>query len=114
VESDLQHISYESSTFNRAQISTAIGVKMADKHESKTKKLMAPHEKGNFNHLYDFLFTVVESIEELSCTRARNRLRISPTASCSRWPRRLLLSNGRKTCSSFLSVGNWRRVDKRR
>ena len=50
---------------------------MADRHESKTKKLMAPHEKRNFNHLYDFLFTVVESIEELSCARARNRLRIT-------------------------------------
>ena len=84
---------------------------MADKHESNTKKHMGPHEKRNFNYLYDFLFTVVESIEELSYARARNRLKISPTASCSR---RSPLSNGRKTCSSFLSVGNWRRVDKRR
>lgn len=87
---------------------------MADKHESKTKKLMAPNEKSNFNHLYDFLFTVVESIEELSCARARNLLRITTTATSSRWPRRLPLSNGRKTCSSFLSERNWRRVDKRR
>ena len=65
MESDLQNISYESSTFNRAQISVAIGVKMADRHESKSKKLMAPHEKRNFNHLDDFLFAVVESIEEV-------------------------------------------------
>jgi hypothetical protein len=86
---------------------------MADKRESKTKKLMAPHEKRNFNHLYDFLFTVVESIEELSCARARNRSRITTTATCSRRRRRLPLSNGRKTCLSFLSGGNWKRVDKR-
>jgi len=37
---------------------------MADEREVKTKKLMAPHEKRNFNHLDDFLFTVAESIEE--------------------------------------------------
>jgi hypothetical protein len=114
VESDLQHISYESSTFNRAQISVAIGVKMADRHESKSKKLMAPHKKCNFNHLDDFLFTVVESIEELSRALARNRLRIATTVTCSRWPGRLPLSNRRKTCLSFLSGRNWRRVDKRR
>jgi hypothetical protein len=77
VESDLQDISYESSAFNRARTSVAIGAKMADKHESKTKKLMAAHEKRDFNQLDDFLFTV---------------------ADCSRWPRHLPLSNGRKTC----------------
>jgi len=93
VESDLQNISYESSTFNRAQITVAIGVKMADRHESRTKKLMAPHEKHNFNHLVDFLFTVVESIEELSRALARNRLRIATTATCSRRPRRLRMNN---------------------
>jgi hypothetical protein len=64
VESDLQDISYESSVFNRARTSGAIGAKMADKHESKTKKLMATHEKRDFNQLDDFLFTVAESIEE--------------------------------------------------
>jgi hypothetical protein len=37
---------------------------MADEREVKTKKLMASHEKRNFNHLDDFLFTVAESIEE--------------------------------------------------
>jgi hypothetical protein len=37
---------------------------MADEREVKTKKLMAPHEKRNFNYLDDFLFTVAESIEE--------------------------------------------------
>lgn len=37
---------------------------MADKRESKTKKLMAMREKRNFNHLDDFLYTVAESIEE--------------------------------------------------
>ncbi len=37
---------------------------MADKFETKTKKLMAPHEKRDFNNLDDFLFTVAESIEE--------------------------------------------------
>jgi hypothetical protein len=114
VESDLQNISYESSTFNRAQISVAIGVKMADRHESKTKKLIAPHEKRNFNHLDDFLFTVAESIEELSRALARNRSRTTTIATCSRLPRRLPLSDGRKTCLSFLSGRNWRRVDKRR
>lgn len=87
---------------------------MADRHESKTKKLMAPHEKCNFNHLDDFLFTVVESIEELSRALARNRLRITTTATCSGRPRRLPLNNGRKTCLSFLSGRNWRRADKRR
>jgi hypothetical protein len=40
------------------------GAKMSDEREVKTKKLMAPHEKRNFNHLDDFLFTVAESIEE--------------------------------------------------
>jgi hypothetical protein len=114
VESDLQNISYETTTFNRAQISVAMGVKMADKHVSKTKKLIAPHEKCNFNRLDDFLFTVVESIEQLSRELARNRLRTTTTATCSRRPRRLPLSNGRKACLSFLSGGNWRRVDKRR
>jgi hypothetical protein len=108
VESDLQNISYESSTFNLAQISIAIGVKMADRHESKTKKLMAPHEKRNFNHLDDFFFTVVESIEELSRALARNRLRTTTAATCSHLPRRLPLSNGRKTRLSFLSGRNWR------
>jgi hypothetical protein len=37
---------------------------MADEREVKTKKLMASHDKRNFNHLDDFLFTVAESIEE--------------------------------------------------
>jgi hypothetical protein len=37
---------------------------MADEREVKTKKLMASHEKRNFNHLDDFLFTVAESVEE--------------------------------------------------
>jgi hypothetical protein len=37
---------------------------MADEREVKTKKLMVPHDKRNFNHLDDFLFTVAESIEE--------------------------------------------------
>jgi hypothetical protein len=37
---------------------------MSDEREVKTKKLMAPHEKRNFSHLDDFLFTVAESIEE--------------------------------------------------
>jgi hypothetical protein len=37
---------------------------MADEREGKTKKLMASHEKRNFNHLDDFLFTVAESVEE--------------------------------------------------
>jgi len=114
VESDLQNISNETSTFNRAQITVAMGVKMADKHESKTKKLIAPLEICNFNHLDDFLFTVVESIEELSRALARNRLRTTTTETYSRRPRRLSLSNGRKTCMSFLSGRNWRRVDKRR
>jgi hypothetical protein len=60
----LQNSSYESSAFNRALISVVIGVKMSNEREVKTKKLMAPHEKRNFNHLDDFLFTVAESIEE--------------------------------------------------
>jgi hypothetical protein len=64
VESNLQNVSYESSAFNRARTSGAIGAKMADKHESKTKKLMAAHERRDFNRLDDFLFTVAESIEE--------------------------------------------------
>ena len=97
MESDLQNNSYESSTFNQAQISVAIGVKMADRHESKSKKLMAPNEKRNFNQLDDFLFAVVESIEELSRALARNRLRITTAATRSPWPRHLPLSNGRKT-----------------
>jgi hypothetical protein len=37
---------------------------MADEREVKTKKLMASHDKRNFNHLDDFLFTVAESVEE--------------------------------------------------
>jgi hypothetical protein len=37
---------------------------MSNEREVKTKKLMAPHEKRNFNYLDDFLFTVAESIEE--------------------------------------------------
>ena len=37
---------------------------MSTEREVKTKKLMAPHEKRNFNYLDDFLFTVAESIEE--------------------------------------------------
>jgi hypothetical protein len=41
-----------------------IGAKMADKHESNTKKLMAAREKRDFNQLDDFLFTVAENIEE--------------------------------------------------
>jgi hypothetical protein len=64
VESDLQDSSYESSAFTQAQIYFVIGAKMADEREFKTKKLIAPHEKRNFNHLDDFLFTVAESIEE--------------------------------------------------
>jgi hypothetical protein len=64
VESDLQDSSYESSAFARAQIYFVIGAKMGDEREFKTKKLIAPHEKRNFNHLDDFLFTVAESIEE--------------------------------------------------
>ena len=67
---------------------------MVDKHEPKTKKLMAAHEKREFNQLDDFLFTVAESIEE-AFLRARNR---ATTATCSRWPRHLPLSNGRKIC----------------
>jgi hypothetical protein len=64
VESDLQDSSYESSAFTQAQIYFVIGAKMAEEREFKTKKLIAPHEKRNFNHLDDFLFTVAESIEE--------------------------------------------------
>ena len=37
---------------------------MSNESEFKTKKLMAPHEKRNFSHLDDFLFTVADSIEE--------------------------------------------------
>jgi hypothetical protein len=92
VESNLQDSSYESSAFNRGVVRSPafrrkrqllihsavpntsakrrdyelifIGARMSNEREVRTKKLMASHEKRNFNHLDDFLFTVAESIEE--------------------------------------------------